>query len=125
MVLIGVLTFALLGLPQEPFQPMDFSRTAPVTGTSPAREDWVRVTNQRLEMSRSTLRVAQEGLTAIVLAPGVDKPRHARPILLGKGEHQLLFRSIVGLGFNRILVRNPDTGKEWGARLEKGKPVLD
>lgn len=110
---------------QDPFQPMDMGASPGVLNTGGAREDWARVTNQRLEMTNKRIRVAQEGLTAIVLNPDAEKPRHAKPILLGKGEHELLLKSIAALGFTRIVVRNPGTGKEWGARIVNGKPVLD
>jgi hypothetical protein len=32
---------------------------------------------------------------------------------------------VKALGFTRMVVRNPDTGKQWAARLERGKPVLE
>jgi hypothetical protein len=110
---------------QDPFRPLDFGNPPPVATKAQAREDWVKITNQRMEMTGQGIRVAMEGNTAVVFAPGVEKPRHAKPILLGKGEHLALFKSIVALGFERIVVRNPDKGGEWGARLEKGKPILD
>jgi hypothetical protein len=80
-----------------------------------------------MEMQGRTLRVAlaDAGATVVVLARGVVKRRQAKPILTGKGDHALLFKSVVGLGCTRMLVRNPDTGQEWGARLERGKVILD
>jgi hypothetical protein len=117
------LSIACLAVAQDPFTPL---RMEPLQGSpsmEDARDTWVRVTNQRYEMSGKTLRVAREGLSAIVLARGVEKPRHAKPILLGKGEYGLLFKTLVAAGFNRVVVRNPDTGKEWAARLEQGKAV--
>jgi hypothetical protein len=122
----------LLALPalaqsKDPFQPLDFSRTPGVLDQNGARQDWVLVTNKRMEMTGKTLRVelGDGGLTAVVKAKGVEKLRHAKPILYGKDEYKELFRSIVALGFNRIVVRNPDNGKQWAARLEQGKPKLE
>jgi hypothetical protein len=112
---------------QDPFVPLNLDANPAVLDRNGARQDWVRITNQRMEMSGKTLRVALAGggLTAVVLARGVEKPRHAKPILLGKGDHAGLFKAIVGLGLNRIVVRNPDTGREWAARLERGKAILE
>ena len=112
---------------QNPFVPLNLDQNPGVLDQSGARQDWVLVTNKRMEMTGRTLRVAVEGggLTAVVLAKGVMKPRHAKPILTGKGEYAELFKQVTGLGFNRIIVRNPDTGGTWGARLEQGKPILE
>jgi len=112
---------------QDPFKPLDLSTSSPVLDRNSARLDWVAITNRRMEMTGKTLRVALEGqgLTAVVLAKGVEKPRHAKPILLGKGEYKELFDSMKALGFNRMVVRNPDSGKQWAARLEQGKPILE
>ena len=112
---------------QDPFKPLDLDGSSGVLDRNSARQDWVKITNQRMEMEDKTLRVALEGggLTVVVLAKGVEKPRHARPILLGKGEHEGLFKSVKALGFTRMVVRNPDTGRQWGARLEQGKPILE
>jgi hypothetical protein len=115
-------------LADDPFVPLDFNAPAAAPDQAGARAEWVKVTNQRMAMAGKTLRVATagpDGLTAVVLAPGVDKPRHAKPILTGKGDNAALFKSVAGLGFTRMVVRNPDSGKEWGARLEKGKAVLE
>jgi hypothetical protein len=111
---------------QEPFQPLRLDAAATPDRAS-ARADWIRMTNQRMEMSGKTLRVAQagDGLTVVVTTREASKPRHAKPILTGKGEHALLFRSIVAEGFTRIVVQNPDTGQTWSARLEGGKPTLE
>ena len=131
-LIIG-LVLAAAGFAQDPFKPMDLkppdlNAGGPVLDRSGARQDWVKITNTRMEMSGRTLRVAvagTDGLTAVVLAKGVTRPRHAKPILYGKGEYAELFKAIVGLGFNRILVRNPDTREEWAARLERGKAILE
>jgi len=111
---------------QEPFTPLNLDQ-AGTPDRNTARADWIRMTNQRMEMAGRTLRVAQagDGLTVVVTTPEVQKPRHAKPILTGKGEHALLFRSIVAQGFTRIVVRNPDSGQSWSARLEAGKPTLE
>jgi hypothetical protein len=105
---------------EDPFVPLQMD------GNS-ARRDWVKVTNQRMEMTGKTLRVALEdgGATAVILVKGVEKPRHARPILTGKGEYAQLFQSVKALGFTRLVARNPDTLKQWAARLEQGKPILE
>ena len=126
MVPSFVMSLLLLGSPgvQDPFRPLDFNQAQGVPTRAGAREEWARITNRRLELANKTLRVAADGFTAVVLAPDVTRPRHAKPILLGKGEHELLFKSIAGLGFTRIVVRNP-SGKEWAARLEKGKAILE
>ena len=118
---------ATAALAQDPFVPLNMEAATPALSQASARETWVRITNQRMEMAGKTLRVAQEGdgFTAVVLAKGVDKPRHAKPILTGKGEFELLFKSIVAQGFTRIVVRNPDTGKAWSARLEQGRSILE
>ena len=127
MIHSAILGLLLLAFPQaqDPFQPLNLNPSPAVLTQPAAREDWVRITNQRLEMAGKRLRVAQDGLTAILLAPEVQKPRHAKPLLLGKGEHELLFKSIVGMGFTRIVVRNPESGKEWAARIERGKAILE
>lgn len=121
------LCLAAAVLAQDPFVPLKLDGTAPLPSRASAREDWVRITNQRMTMTGKTLRVAlgDEGLTAVILVKGVTKPRHAKPILTGKGEFELLFRTVVAEGFNRMVVRNPDTGQAWSARLEQGKPVLE
>jgi len=123
----ALLSMFLLASPgaQEPFQPLDLDTTRGRVTRSEARVDWARLTNQRMEMANKGLRVIVDGLTVILMVPGVEKPRHAKPILLGRGEHQLLFKSIVGMGFNRIVVRNPVNRKEWSARLEQGKAILE
>ena len=125
--LLLVLLLAALAAAEDPFVPLDLDQpAAPVTAAS-ARAGWVTLTNQRLQLAGKSLRVAleQEGTCAVVLAPGVEKPRQARPILTGKGEHQALFKSVVAMGFSRLVVRNPDSRREWAARLEKGKAVLE
>jgi hypothetical protein len=115
---------SLTALAAQDMKPLPMESLAgPSTGS--ARADWIRITNQRFQMSGKSTRVEAEGLTAVILAPDVLKPRHAKRMLLGKDEHALLFRSIVAEGFNRIVVRNPDTGKEWGAWLEQGKATLE
>jgi len=112
---------------QNPFVPLNLDQNTGVLDPSGARQDWAVITNKRMEMTGRTLRVAVEGggLTAVVLAKGVEKPRHAKPILLGKGEYKELFDSMKALGFTRMVVRNPDSGKQWAARLEQGKPILE
>jgi hypothetical protein len=112
---------------QNPFVPLNLDQNTGVLDQNGARQDWVVVTNKRMEMTGRTLRVAVEGggLTAVVLAKGVVKPRHAKPILTGKGEYGDLFKQVAGLGFTRLIVRNPDTGAAWAARLERGKPILE
>ncbi len=112
---------------QAPFQPLDLSGNSAVLDQGGARQNWAKITNQRMEMSGKTLRVAVEGngLTAVVLVKGIEKPRHAKPILYGKGDYAELFQSIKTLGFTRIVARNPDNGKQWAARLEQGKPILE
>lgn len=130
-----IIGFALAsaGFAQDPFKPMDLkpldlNSGGPVLDRSGARQEWVKITNTRMELSGRTLRVAvadANGLTAVVLAKGATRPSHAKAILYGKGEYAELFKSIVGLGFNRILVRNPDTRQEWAARLERGKAILE
>jgi len=112
---------------QSPFVPLDLDTNTAVLDRNSARLDWMKYTNQRMEMTGKTLRVALEGggLTAVILAKGVEKPRHAKPILTGKGEYAELFGAMKALGFNRIVARNPDTGKQWAARLEQGKPILE
>ena len=112
---------------QNPFVPLNLNPNAGVLDQNGARQDWVLITNKRMEMTGKTLRVAVEGggLTAVILAKGVEKPRHAKPILTGKGEYAELFKQVTGLGFNRIIVRNPDTGGTWAARLEQGNPILE
>jgi hypothetical protein len=110
---------------QDPFVPLDLNAPKPVLDQAGARQDWVKLTNQRMAMAGKDLRVelADSGLTAVILTRRVTR-REAKRILAGKGEHLALFRSVVGLGFTRIVVRDPD-GKEWGARLERGKAILD
>jgi hypothetical protein len=113
---------------QDPFQPLDFSNPGTgVLNAQSARRDWVKITNQRLELQHKTARVASEDSdsTAVVLLPGVSKARQAKPVLLGKDEWAPLMQGAMAAGFTRLLVRNPDTGKQWTARFEKGKPVLE
>lgn len=112
---------------QNPFVPLDLSPSTGVLDQHSARQDWVVITNKRMEMTGKTLRVAVEGggLTAVILAKGVEKPRHAKPILTGKGDYADLFQSVKALGFTRLVARNPDTGKQWAARLEQGRAILE
>lgn len=112
---------------QNPFVPLQMDDSSAVLDRNGARQDWVKVTNQRMEMSGRTLRVALEGggSTVVVLVKGLEKPRHAKPILTGKGDYVDLFQSVKALGFTRLVARNPDTGKQWAARLEQGKPILE
>jgi hypothetical protein len=127
------LALAVAGSAQGVFQPMemkplDLNAGGQVLDRSGARQDWVRITNTRMEMAGRSLRVAvagADGLTAVVLARDVTRYRHAKPILYGKGEYAELFKSIVGLGFNRIQVRNPDADGTWSVRLERGKAILE
>jgi hypothetical protein len=114
-------------LAQAPFQPLNLDTQTGILDPNGARQGWVTATNKRMEMTGSTLRVGLEagGLTAVVFAKGVDKPRKAKPILLGKGEYQGLFNEIVAQRFIRIVVRNPDNNKQWAARLENGKAILE
>ncbi len=112
---------------QDPFVPLDFDApTAPLDAAG-ARSRWVELTNQRLQLAGQARRVAMErdGQCAVVLDPGVASPRQARPILTGKGEFALLFKSVVGMGFTRLVVRNPGLRGEWAARLVAGKAVLE
>lgn len=116
---------ALSTLSTQELQPMQLSN---MPSTSSARASWVRITNKQFEMSGKSMRVAAEGndgLTVVILVRGIEKKRHAKPILLGKDEHALLFRSIVAERFNRIVVRNPETGEQWAARLEQGEATLE
>ena len=112
---------------QDPFVPLQLDDNGPVLDRNGARRDWVKVTNQRMEMTGKTLRVALEasGATAVVLVKGLEKPRHAKPILTGKGDYADLFQSVKALGFTRLVARNPDTGKQWAARLEQGRAILE
>jgi|GEM_PF-1902648 hypothetical protein len=112
---------------EDPFVPLQMDGNSAILDRNSARRDWVKVTNQRMEMTGKTLRVALEdgGATAVILVKGVEKPRHARPILTGKGEYAQLFQSVKALGFTRLVARNPDTLKQWAARLEQGKPILE
>ena len=121
------LLFVALTLTLQAQEPMPSLDAATMPNRFSGREDWVKMTNQRMEMSGRTLRVAQagDGLTLLVLVKGVEKARHAKPILLGKGEHGLLFKSAVAQGFTRMVVQNPDTGQNWSARLEAGKAILE
>ena len=112
-------------MPVAAQQPLLGTPNGMPNGMSGARDNWVRITNQQFQLQGKAQRVAAEGLTAVILMPGVEKPRHAKPILRGKDEHALLFRSILAAGFNRIVVRNPDSGAEWSAHLEQGKAILD
>lgn len=129
---MNVLPFALLTalnlLAQDPFKPLDLDRASGVQPGPGLREDWMRTTNRGFELAGKTRRVALEGADrsiAVVLDAGVTKARHAKPILLGKDEHAVLFRSLLGLGFSRIVVRNPNSAEQWGARLEGNKAVLE
>jgi hypothetical protein len=129
MIVAAALCFFLAGAGtgQDPFGPLKLDGAIGIPSRSSARSDWVTLTNRSMEMSGKTLRVALggDGLTAVVRVHGVEKARQAKPILTGKGEHALLFRSIVAQGFNRIVVENPDSGQTWEARLEQGKPILE
>jgi hypothetical protein len=129
MLMAVSLCFFLAGpsAAQDPFGPLKLDGAIGIPSRASARADWVKLTNQRMEMSGKALRVAQGdgGLTAVVRVPGVEKPRHAKPILTGKGDYALLFKSIVAQGFQRIVVENPASGQTWGARLEQGKPILE
>jgi len=128
-ILLPCLLLATLSAQESLFQPSpQFKPLLNGPTTSGARADWIRITNQQYQMSGKGLRVAaegSEGLTLVVLAPGVEKYRHAKPILLGKDDYALLFRSAVAEGFNRMVVRNPDNGKQWAARIEKGKAIIE
>jgi hypothetical protein len=121
------LTLAAGAVAQDPFVPLNLDGNSAVLDRNGARQDWVKLINQRMAMAGKTLRVTLEdaGETAVVLAKGVNKPRHAKPILFGKGDYAGLFTSVKALGFTRMVVRNPGTGKEWSARLEQGKPILE
>ena len=129
MFLSCLLCLSLAGpvLAQAPFQPLNLDTNTGILDQNGARQGWVAATNQRMEITGNTLRVGLEagGLTVVVFARGVDKPRQAKPILLGKGDYQGLFNEIVAQRFNRIVVRNPDSNKQWAARLEKGKAILE
>jgi hypothetical protein len=129
MVRAGVLCLLLAAGAgaQNPFVPLQMDDDSAVLDRNGARRDWVKVTNQRMEMAGKTLRVALEdgGSTAVVLVKGLEKPRHAKPILTGKGDYAGLFQSVKALGFTRLVARDPDTGKQWAARLEQGKPILE
>jgi hypothetical protein len=80
-----------------------------------------------MAMAGRSLRVAVEdrGQSAVVLTRDVTRPRQARAMLTGRGEHAALFKSVTGLGFTRMIVRNPETGQAWAARLEQGRAVLE
>jgi len=126
--LVMGLALAAAGPAPDPFQPLDLNAPGPLLDQAGARRDWVKITNTRMEMAHRTVRVdlaGRDGLTAVVLARDATRPRHAKPILYGRGEYAELFKSIVGMGFNRIVVRNPDTGQEWAARLERGRSILE
>jgi len=113
---------ALASLSAQEMQPLQMAPTL-----ASARSDWIRITNQRFQMSGKSTRVISEGeggLTAVILTGEVVRTKQAKRVLLGKDEHALLFRSIVAEGFNRIVVRNPETQQEWAATLEQGKAVL-
>ena len=129
MIMAAALCFFLSGssIVQDPFGPLKLDGAIGIPSRSSAREDWVTMTNRSMEMSGKSLRVAlgDDGLTAVVRVPGVEKPRHAKPILTGKNEYALLFKTIVAQGFNRIIVENPVSGQTWAARLEQGKPILE
>jgi hypothetical protein len=120
---------AMAAMAQDPFQPLDFNAQPGTVTANSARADWVKLTNARLEMAGRPLRVALEGEasnnTAVFLLPGAQKPRHAKPYLLGKGDGEALFKSAVAMGFTRLVVRNPETRKEWAARIDKGKAILE
>lgn len=125
LLVLPALGQAPQGSPQDPFKPLDFSAPPPVLTRNQAREDWVQVTNQRMVMANRPIRVGMEGTAAVILVPGVEKPRHAKPYLLGKDDAAALFKSIVALGFERIIVRNPANGKQWSARLDRGKAEIE
>ena len=112
---------------QNPFVPLNLNPNAGVLDQNGARQDWVLITNKRMEMTGKTLRVALEGggATAVVLVKGLENPRHAKPVLTGKGDYAELFQSVKALGFTRMVARNPDTGKQWAARLEQGRAILE
>jgi hypothetical protein len=118
-MLLGVYSWA-----QDPFQPLDFSAQQAPLDSNGARADWVKLTNTRLQMAGRDLRVAseQEGRTAVFLVPGTRRKGHAKSFLGGK-DGEPLFKSAVALGFTRLVVRNPDTQKQWGARIDRAKPV--
>jgi hypothetical protein len=129
MLRATLLCLVVLGLSaaQDPFVPLDFNAPGGVQDQAGARRDWVKLTNQRMEMAGKDLRVdvADNDLTAVILVKGATRSQ-AKRILAGKGEHQILLRSILGLGFTRIVVRDSqDNAKAWGARLERGRAILD
>jgi len=121
--LLSLLAVGMLAT--QDMKPLQLDPLPGMPSTASARADWIRITNQRLQMSGKSMRVAAEGLTAVVLSTEIRQSRQAKRVLLGKDEHALLLRSIVAEGFNRMLVRNPDTEQEWAARLEQGKPTLE
>jgi hypothetical protein len=122
-----VLGLAAVAVAQDPFVPLDLSAPGPVLDQAGARQGWVQATNQRMAMAGRSLRVAVEdrGQSAVVLTREVTRPRQARAMLTGRGEHVALFKSVTGLGFTRMIVRNPETGQDWAARLERGRAVLE
>lgn len=126
LLLTAFLPLALAA--QDPFKPLDLDRAAPVQSGASLRTEWIQSTNKRLELSGKAMRVATEGpegTTAVILDATVAKARHAKPILQGKGEHAVLVKSLFGLGFTRLLVRNPQTGEQWGARIDGTKVTLE
>jgi hypothetical protein len=129
MVRVGLLGLLLTvgALAQDPFVPLKMDGTGAVLDRSGARQDWARITNQRMEMTGKTMRVAVEGggSTAVILSRDVKKPRQAKPILTGKGDFAGLFQSVTALGFTRMVVRNPELGLQWAARLEQGRATLE
>jgi len=122
-----VLGLAVVAAAQDPFVPLDLNAPGPVLGVEGARQGWVQATNQRMAMAGRSLRVAVEdrGQSAVILTREVTRPRQARALLTGRGEHAALFKSVIGLGFTRMVVRNPETGQAWAARLERGRAVME
>ena len=122
--LVVSLFLGAAALAQDPFQPLDFSAQQAPLDARGARADWVKLTNARLQMAGRDLRVAaeQDGQTAVFLVPGVKRKGHAKSFL-GDKDGEPLFKSAVALGFTRLVVRNPDTRREWGARIDRSKPA--
>jgi hypothetical protein len=116
---------ALPALAQDPFQPLDFSAQPGAQDLQGARADWVKLTNARLQMAGREARVAveQDGQCAVFLVPKAQRKGHAKSFLNSRPDGESLFRSAAALGFTRLVVRNPDTRKEWGGRIDRGKPA--